>query len=276
MDTLETATPSEFQPIFDAGKEQVIQTEVGGIPTFIVPNNMKVEALDRLIQETRERPARLDQTVTLLSAESFVEYFNRYATESSTIFVDIESGQFIAVFDYHESPGLPAWKKHRAVYSCPQTKEWNSWSHFDNQKMEQEEFALFIEDNLNEIIEPNGAQMLEIAASLKAKTNVDFKSSIRLDNGQTQFVYSEKVDGQAGATGQLEIPEKIKLAIKPFQQGAPYELEARFRYRITQGGLRMWYTLIRPHLIHQDAVNDVFNMISEGKKCGHIIQAKAP
>jgi uncharacterized protein YfdQ (DUF2303 family) len=142
--------------------------------------------------------------------------------------------------------------------------------------MSQMEFALFIEDNLKEIDEPNGAQMLEIAASLKASTDVDFKSNIRLDNGEVQFNYTETINGQAGVSGQLTIPEKIKLIIKPFLNGHPYVMEARFRYRVAQGGLTMWYTLIRPHVVQQDAVDQVIEQVTEGMERGQLLQAREP
>lgn len=262
--------------IFELGTKQVIHTEQGDVPVFVIPDDMKVETLEHLAEQQRPYPYRIKDTVTVLSAESFVEYFNRFADPHSHVFADIENAKFVGVIDYHENGygNTARWKSHQVIYTCPKTKEWSGWLSNNNEKMSQEEFALFIEDNLTEIMEPNGAQMLEIAASLKAKNNVDFKSSIRLDNGETQFTYQETIAGQAGVTGQLSIPEKIKLAIKPFQFGPPYECEARFRYRISSSGLTMWYTLIRPHLIHNDAVTEVFSKISEGITTGHIIQAK--
>jgi uncharacterized protein YfdQ (DUF2303 family) len=185
--------------------------------------------------------------------------------------VDDESSTFLAVLDYHDSPTQPAWKGHKATYQCPKTKEWNNWQKSNNEKMSQGEFALFIEDNMREIVEPNGAAMLEIASSLKAKNDVDFKSAIRLDNGQVQFNYSETVNGQAGVQGQLSIPEKIKLIMSPFLQGAAYEIEARFRYRITPNGLSMWYTLIRPHVFVEDAFKDVCAAITEKMAKGQLV-----
>ena len=96
---------------------------------------------------------------------------------------------------------------------------------------------------------------------------------IRLDNGQVQLRYEETVDGRAGVAGNLEIPEKIELSLRPFHGGAPYKMEARFRYRIQPSGLAMWYSLIRPHLVHEDATKEVLGIISEGMTKGHILEA---
>lgn len=269
--TNQAPVPFDFAAAVNIGKNQVIETNYNGIPVFVVPNEMKVETLSQLVDQQLERPYRLNQTVKLITADSFVDYYNRFATESSTIFVDDESSTFVAILDYHDTPKEPAWKGHKATYQCPKTKEWNNWLASNNQKMEQEEFALFIEDNMREIIEPDGAAMLEIASSLKATNSVDFKSAIRLDNGQVQFTYSETVNGQAGVTGQLNIPEKIKLIMSPFLQGAAYEIEARFRYRITPKGLMMWYTLIRPHIFVEDAFKDVCAAVSEKMEKGQLV-----
>jgi uncharacterized protein YfdQ (DUF2303 family) len=232
---------------------------------------MKVETLENLVNEQLPAPYSLKQSVTLVTEGSFIDYFNRFATDSSTIFVNDERAEFIAVLDYHNSPIQPAWKRHIASYKCPKTKEWNAWIESNNKKMNQEDFALFVEDNINEIIEPNGADMLQIASSLKASNHVDFKSAVRLDNGEVQFNYTETINGQAGVNGQMQIPEKIKLAIAPFLKGAPYEIEARFRYRIQQGGLSMWYTLIRPHIFSEHAFNDVVEKIKSNITKGHLV-----
>lgn len=140
--------------------------------------------------------------------------------------------------------------------------------------MTQEEFALFIEENVREIFEPNGAEMMQIAATLKAKNNVDFRSSTRLDNGEVQFMYTETIQGQAGVNGQLSIPEKFTLALSPFLKGTAYEIEARLRYRINPGGLQMWYTLIRPHTFADHAFTEIVGRIKEQTPKGHLVHGR--
>lgn len=266
--TFDLTTAIEF------GKKQVISTEYKGTPVFIVPNDMKLVTLENLVEQQLPRPYKLKQTVELLTEDSFVDYFNRYATESSTIFVDDKEGQLTAVLDYHDTPDQPAWKNHYATYKCPQTKEWGNWTKNNNNKMTQEEFALFIEENVREIFEPNGAEMMQIAATLKAKNNVDFRSSTRLDNGEVQFMYTETIQGQAGVNGQLSIPEKFKLALSPFLKGTAYEIEARLRYRINPSGLQMWYTLIRPHTFADHAFTEIVARIKEQTTKGHLVHGR--
>lgn len=270
----EPTTKGEGAELYKLGTTQPIQTEYQGVPVFVVHRDMKVETLSHLVEQQLERPYHLTQNVKLLSVDSFIDYFNRFATESSTIFIDDNNTKFIAVLDYHDSPTEPKWKRHTAIYVCPKTTEWNSWIKSNNEKFSQEDFALFIEENLREIAEPDGATMLEIASSLKAKKSVDFKSGIRLDNGEVQFNYTESIAGSAGIAGQLSIPEKFKLVLQPFLNGAAYEVEARFRYRINQGQLALWYTLIRPHAVVDDAFKDCVKKVGEGIKLGHVVHAE--
>lgn len=255
------------------GSNQVQKTVVNGVEVILAPNNLKMFDLQDIDDRTRERPRFLSQVVETHSAESFINYFNRFANkDSSAIFIDRITTRFTGIIDYHNSSDEPARTLHRVIYNAPKTDAANKWLGNNNEKMSQEDFALFIEDSQREILEPNAAEMLEIAASLKSTKNVDFKSGIRLDNGQVQFQYTETLNGQAGVNGQLSIPEKIKLALTIYKGGAPYEMEARFRYRITPTGLCMWYTLISPELYINDAIDDIEKVVTEKSVTTNIYQ----
>lgn len=268
-----TPIPFDFKAAYKLGSEKIVQFEVNGHPVAIIPQDMKAETFNHLVELYRETPLALVQNVEALSVESFIEYYNRFCNDESTIFFDPVTGKFKAIFDYHKSPTEPAFKRHTVTYSCPKTKEWSAWIENNNKKMTQEEFALFIEDNLKEVSEPEPNVMLEIASTLKATKDVEFKSGIRLADGQVQFAYVENLNGRAGAAGNLQIPEQIKLILQIFVKGAPYALQARFRYRVSSGGLSMWYTLISPHLSYQHAIDEVAEAIGKQKSKGQLLQA---
>lgn len=129
--------------------------------------------------------------------------------------------------------------------------------------MSQEQFAHFIEQNLVDIVEPNSAEMLEISRELVAKKSANFSSSIRLSNGEHQFSYDEEIKGTT-KSGNLSIPETFKIGIPVFLNGEAYSIEARLRYRINkEHQLEMWYELIRPHDIYEDAFNTIFANIEK-------------
>lgn len=227
----------------------------------------------KVFEQRRPNPEFIQQAVSLETAESFIDYFNRFCTKSSIITCDIKKGQFSGYIDYH-TPEQAAWKDHTCNFECKTTPEWNDWKSRSGMAMDQEKFAYFIEDHAEEIINPSSADMMEIALSLRAKKNINFNSGIRLHNGQVQLQYTETIKGEAGVKGQLEIPEIIDIGVKLFEGGSAYKMQARFRYRIKEGHLAMWYELIRPHKTHEAAVNDAFNLIKEKANCELIIHGE--
>lgn len=239
--------------------------EINGTPYVMVPSGCELVGQPQL----RDAPERIIANVELHTAAAFVAYYKRFAIPDSVVILDLERARYTAILDYHgmmleQQHPLPAWCQHRAIYQCPQTPEWKLWLAHNGKAMTQTDFALFIEQNVDDIRTPAGAQMLEIVTTLKAKTKVEFSKAIRLADGNNEFTYNEVIDGKAGAGGQLRIPEEITLGIVPFQGGDAYAVQAKFRYRIDSGQLRMWYDLMRPHKVHEAALADITARIAEG------------
>lgn len=255
-----------------------VMFEQNGLPMVIIPNDCDLKTFPEL----QLAPPYIARNVVVTSASSFLAYYNRFANNHSTIFVDIEKSKLLGIMDYHEIDSIiggideinPKHCKHTVTYDCPLTPEAKKW--FDNNKkpMNQADFAAFIEDGILEISQPSGAEMLEIATTLQAKNAVNFRSSIRLDNGQVQMGYEENLQGSAGVSGQITIPQNITLILKVFRgDEEAYQLKANFRYRIKEGQLTMWYELIRHHIVREDAVKQILETIKSGINFGHIIEA---
>tara|TARA_R110002167_G_scaffold188319_1_gene389858 strand:+ start:32046 stop:32888 length:843 start_codon:yes stop_codon:yes gene_type:complete len=257
--TIELKNPMELVKL---GKDQVQILEIEGLPVLVTPEHLSVnfQTLAEL-DEFRETPRHLEASVELHTAQSFIDYVNDYADANTAIFVDEENAKFVAVLDYHKDTTSPRHCNHTATFQCKKTDEWSVWMRHDCDKMSQEEFALFIEDNADEIASPSSAEMLEIALTIKANTTCEFRQSQRLDNGQVQLTYNEVIDGRAGAAGQLEIPQEITIGMQPFQGSESYTRKARFRYRINHGKLAMWYDLLRPNKCIEEAVKDTLSKI---------------
>lgn len=254
------------------------RADIGGTPGILLPSHLTLKQFP----EMRDRPVHLEQRVATTSHLAFVAYFNRFKDEDSIIFVDLEHHKFKGVLDYHQAAAehevgdseggvetvvgnRPRHGKHVVVYDCPLTPEARRW--FDKNKvaMDQTEFARFIEDSLPEMMEPSGADMLEIATTLQVKNNVNFRSGIRLTDGQVNLTYNEEVQGGAGVEGTMKIPVKITIAVKLFRgDEAAYKIEANFRYRMKEGKLALWYELIRPHLAIEDAVKQIQAQVASG------------
>lgn len=257
------------EAISTLARQAIEPFEIEGLPCVAIPGDMTLHQFPNLLPF----PQRINTTMTLHTAAAFIAYWKRFVREDSVVIHDMERATFTAIFDYHRGTengnhGLPAWCEHRAVYACPKTTEWKTWEAASGKVMDQAGFAYFIEQNLADISIPTGAEMLEIVTTLKAKTKIEFNKAIRLSSGHNELTYNELIDGKAGATGQLRIPEEITLGIEPFQGGAAYAVLAKFRYRIKDGNLAMWYDLIRPHKVNEAALNDIAAAIREGMAGG--------
>lgn len=228
-------------------------------PFVLVPQGYTVESLERF----QPYPPRKRGKTILRDADSFVGMVKCHFNTQTSIYGQYSPPSFTAVFNDHAEgdDGAPGWKDHSAVFDCPLSVEWKTWIGASGAKKTQEEFASFIEDNLPDIAQPPAADMLEISRTLEAKKKVNFASGIRLANGQNQLTYEEEISGTA-SRGQIQVPEEFTIGIPVLEGGPKYAVTARLRYRIADGGkMIMWYELVRPHKILEDAVKEVWAKI---------------
>lgn len=211
-------------------------------------------------------PRRAKATRSVLDAKSFVEYTNRHGLPGTEVFAHSPSSTVVAVIDSHVGAGQDAgWQGHRVTLNLEQTVPWKAWTKYDGAWFSQSEFAEFIEQRAVDVKTPSHADLLELAQHFEAKKSADFSSSERMDNGQVQFTFTEKVGAKAGQKGQLEIPKDILLVLKPYVGGVPYHVYANFRYRLSGGELRLGYVLVRPQDILDAAFADIVTEIREGR-----------
>jgi len=231
---------------------------IGATPVVVLPEGFEPTSLEKYLPN----PTRGKGTVTLRDQASFVILVKGLMDEATTVYGSYNQPQFLAVFNDTTPDAGPGWQDHRAQYDCPVSVEWNTWKNSSGKRMTQADFAQFIEDNLPDIAIPPAADMLEISRSLEAKKQVAFASGIRLSNGQNEITYTEEVTGTA-KKGKLQIPETFEIGIAVLEGGVRYAIEARLRYRIDGGKMQMWYELVRPHKILEDAVSAVWGEIAD-------------
>jgi uncharacterized protein YfdQ (DUF2303 family) len=222
----------------------------------VVPNNYKVESLEAFLP----RPTRVRGTAALDDAESFIAYVNAFKQAATRLFFDTAHESFAALFDYHQPAEggavMPSWCDHTASFSPARSEEFKAWLDHNKKQMSQVEFARFIEENLPDIVEPAGAELLEVALTMEAKKEVTFSSGVRLANGQVQFQYDEEIRGTA-KKGTLEIPEQFTLGIPIHLGGPAYRIPVRLRWRLHDGKAMFWYEIARPSRFIEDALKEI-------------------
>ena len=239
----------------------------GNIPFLISSQPMNLASVEHF----GAAPARMRGNVKCETPDGFVEYVKRYRTPDTVIFVRREQADLTAVLDYHQPGGTkagdeiaqPRGGEHRAIVTAKRTPEWARWLGINKQAMSQVDFAAFLEDNLQDIAEPSGATLYEIARTFRVKKDVTFDSSVNLANGQVQLKYHESVEGGGSSAGNVSVPEKFVLGIAPYYGNQLFKVDVRFRYRLQEGGrLAVWIDIVRL----DDLLLQAFDQIVAGVK----------
>jgi uncharacterized protein YfdQ (DUF2303 family) len=258
----------KIEELVQAVQEPVVPpaaTAKGADPFVVVPGGWELK-----YPAVPEFPRRIAQRVELHDATSFSAYVKEFAQESATVFFDEEKRTFLAILDYHgggsgtASGEKPRWCDHVATFVARTTPEWDLWSGRNQKPFGQVEFATFLEDNMLEVVEPAGAELLEIARTLETKQDVAYSSGIRLDNGAARIHYDEVIKGTANTqAGIVEIPTQFTLQMQVIRGGSAFRFPARLKYRIKDRALILWYEIVRPHKILEQALNETVAAIQE-------------
>lgn len=252
----ENTTP-EAHAIASMSAAHQPQRDINGVPMLIVPNDYRVKTLENLLPA----PSRKRGTTTLNDEASFVSFVKQKKTTGTRLFHVVRpEPSFTAVFNFGDTQ--PGWGDHRAHYALPLSDEWLNWTQGDERQRTQLDMVRFIESNMEDIVEPVGAAMLEICRTLEAKKSVEFVSSTRLSDGSHEFTYNEDVKGTA-QKGTVQIPEVFTIGIPVVEGGERFAIKARFRYRLDGSKLTMWYELVNPNKVVEKVVQEMRERVAQ-------------
>lgn len=242
----------------DASPFVILRTEAG---------NEKVEWLDKVA----EQPHRKTGSVKLNDAESFIAYYALHS-EGAPVYATLQPAQFVAVLNDHTKTEA-GYRDHRSIFKVAHSPEWESWTKHNGSGAafnSNESFALFLEENALDIVKPDAAQMLQIALNFRVNADVRFSTSQRLQDGNVELAFANVVNASAGSTagGKLKIPETFTIEIPVFAglNAKKYKVEARFRYRLREGSLSLWYELIHSRKAMEQAFKDIWAQIEKATK----------
>jgi uncharacterized protein YfdQ (DUF2303 family) len=242
---------------------------------LILPPDYKHIDLTKAVESALPAPHRKSGVVALADLPSFLQYVaDQGAVKDTYIYASPETRTLTAVLNDHARSyhDLPGWRDFRVSYVAELSREATAWLGNDRKPMEQEAFAVFLEDNIEDIAEPSGETMLQVALTLQAKTEVAFSSHRRLDNGQVQLTYTENIEARAGA-GDIMIPREFAIGLRLFKNGEGYKLRARLKYRLGGGKVKFWYELDRA----ENAIEDAFKAyVEQARASGYTVLIGRP
>jgi len=249
--------------------------DIDGHHFVMVPPNFTAKNITKDVEEAQPIPSRKRGTVQLKDIASLLVYAkDQSASTTGYFYADPDTRTITAVFNDHRDLVMAGWRDHKATYKAEFTPEFAKWLGKNGTQMTQTEFAEFIEDNFADITEPAAQHMLEMATTIQAKTDINFASAKRLQNGQAQLQYTETIDARAGANGAMEIPKEFALGLRIFKNGGGYKLKARLKYRLHSGNVKFWFELDRPERAIEDAFSGYVEVLT--KESGYQVLLGSP
>lgn len=230
----------------------VTQLDLTTTEAFFLPKERQLISLESL----REKPKRIRAHAALEDPASFIAYLKRFPSPTMLVTASEAGHRFDAILDYH-GPNDPAWGEHTAKLELSTTPEWDRWIANDRQALAQAAFAEFLEDNLPDIVKPDGAALLELVQNLQGTRKVSWKSQQRLSDGQTKVIFDETLEtgGQTSKrSGEVKLPQEIRIKIAPFVGVSALEIPLRLRVRISEhGAVSFAYLFPKPEEILRTA-----------------------
>lgn len=242
--------------------QEIKVVDVEYVPHAMIPPGHSLQSLEKLM----DAPMRIRASPEFTAAEDFSIYFKEFAEEGTRIFVDDDKYRFTSVFDFH-TPGSPAHGDHSAGLQMSLASEWRRWKDWSGRRMNREQFANFLENNLDYIVgDFAGTKLLQMCRSLKVRTRGDLQADERMADGQRSLVFKtdSEVRGQLADGMEVAFPEIIQVRIRVFKNAATYDLPARLRWSVSpKDGAEFWYDLMDPEGVEEAAFGKVIEQVTE-------------
>ncbi|MER8478391.1 DUF2303 family protein [Mesorhizobium sp. M1163] len=259
---------------------------MAGLPD-VIPVALKrgdhpgVEDVSGLFERYRLYPSRKTGQAMAQTFEAFCNLTVRHQTGHSAIFANMDwrKPTLTTIVDYHElDAGHANFGKHRVHYAFPLSEEWQKWVAGDGAKMDQGDFAWFLEDRVAELSSPTEdeklqyerdfattiatpAQLVELSRGLQVNVESKVKASTTLQSGEGQIAWEETHNGADGKP--LKVPGIFMLNIAPFFMGEKVRIPVRLRYRPAGGKVVWFYQIYRPDQFITQHVRDVLGEARE-------------
>jgi uncharacterized protein YfdQ (DUF2303 family) len=244
---------------------------VDSVPVYLAGDG-SVRLANDVFEAFKDRapgPRRREGSATLTELPSFLAYLARYNNPQDTVvFANLRDFAVRAVFDYHPAGpdhNATRWGEHGAEYVCPRSAEWKTWTENDGKPLSQDKFADFIEANLHDITTPidktsdlpGPVDVLEMARNLMVRTAGQFQRSINPTTGESSLI--NKTEHGAEST---KIHKAFVVALRVFEGGELYQVEARVRFELKEGRASFTYKLHRREAVERDAFGDVVRQVA--------------
>lgn len=232
---------------------------------LVVPSGFSDKEVSDAYGLKLAKPKYIKQTVTIETADSLVDYVNRFKGSDSMLFAEISANRIVALLDYHAT-AQAAHVAHRAKMELPFSEEWTLWKGISGRLMEQLEFARFIEENAADIRTPSAGELLDACRDLQVRRKVNFIKAVRTASDNENFEYSEETNTTT-KKGDLELPSKFVLGLPVYFGEPETEIHAFLRWRLDEGSLKLGIQLHRTEHVRQAVFKAIVTGVAERTTC---------
>lgn len=242
-----------------------------------------------LLEPYRTHPERRKGTARFTELSSFCEHTNRFKDEGSVVFAEVTAApKLLAVLDYHPqgSTSKPRFGVHRSLYEFPMSREWTAWTHAEGKALTQDQFALFLEDRLVDVVDPTNGDVSQasVVTLFRQALGVKFAEPgelLALSRGLTVHAThkaTQTFDPQSG-TGTLhfheehnpqdqrgqsvKVPGAFIITIPVFRGGDPFIVPVRLRYRLNGAQFTWTYDLFARDRVLDKSIRDACDKVAE-------------
>lgn len=250
--TDQTNYPAALQAVIAAAalRDPHLQTD-DGRELLILPADFTAKD----VSDPYRLPPRPQAQVTVDDRASLEHYTKRHLdSDTSILLADYDKGTITAILDWHPhnqavgiSFGQAGARQHRCTLTLRPSEEWKRWDDFQGKMHPQDVFARFIEENATDICDPDPATMIELSRDLEAVQSTAFKARTRLENGDMSFVF----ENDTKIISKVQAPNAFALSIPLYQGEAPEVLQARFRWKPSDGRLLLGFEWHRVEYMRQ-------------------------
>lgn len=222
LEAAHLARPCEY--VTDDGRQHVLTPDGYSLSTLKDESILPSHASARIIVDDRA---------------SFSAIVARFRQPETILIGDIDKGVITALIDWHAPPlvqgeaCLSGARRHQIELHLRESEEFKRWDAIEGELCSQADFARFLEENGADVLEPDGADLLELARDMEAASGAKFAGKVNLQNGDRTF----KFESTTQTPETIRIPQKFVLSIPIYVGEEPLRLTALFRYRVAGGGL---------------------------------------
>ena len=249
--------PSVLEQVIDGVALLAQPVSLPGHETFVItPDKFKPQSLEGLLL----MPRRVKHEAFFTHAESFCDYVERFKTAATIITSGPcmgTLGKLVAVLDFHgKPPGDPGWCQHTATVIVKLSRRFQTWVDSNKKMFTQAGFAEWLEERMQDVVTPPGAEMIEMVQWLEATSAASFKQVVNLTNGRTAFNFADPLTLKTQGN-EVEWPRVMGLSLPMVEGEDDSGLDIQLRYRLESDKLKLFYRIPNLEQRLDDAWKDV-------------------